>query len=210
MKNRIPSAALTIFILVLLLPKYVLASETEAGSLIALLNSKAGKFTYNRESVTPDRGVVSREEYTNTYIFSMQGKMLQLEMLEVIILIENQTPKGKVLLEGKVLIDPQGIDRERFATSYGLLDIVCRDSGNCMIREDRITEYNERGEKISDSPRKGETWMVQLRGADQPLDGEIIKDLRALFSLLAPTAAPEDKPGEKAGETAADKPAEHK
>lgn len=210
MKNRILSVALTMFLLVAAFPGQAVASETEADKLISLLNSKAGKFTYDKENRNPVTGVLSRDEYTNTYIFSRQGKMLQIEFVEATSFFENQTPSGKVIFAGKVLIDPEGIDLGRFKTYKGWLDIVCRDNANCMNREDRDMEYNEKGEKISETVRQDETWRVQLRGADQPLDAEIIKDLTALFSLLVPAAEPEDKPGEKTGETAADKPAEQK
>jgi len=72
-----------------------------------------------------------------------------------------------------------------------LINILCHGNKNCATNDYQRTFYNAKADKTTQTAKKYPTYGIQLSGvSNQHLADQIIKDLQALFAVLAPPPKP--------------------
>ncbi len=196
MKNQLLSIGSLILFSLFIYPHQAASTETAAGKLITSLNSKTAKIEYKVVLKNKDQSIKSKMIEVNSYIFSLDKQRLKVEINEEIREYQNDKVIGKNVVVGTIAMDPGQIDPEKIAIEREVyMNIFCRDSnGRCMDREDHVTINRPGFEKPMEKDRKFKAVGFQILGATQPLSGQILADLKKLFTLLAP---PPVKPPEK-------------
>ena len=190
MKNIVLSTSSLTLLLLGALLQQAPATEVDPATLIAALNSKTEMIKTEKVREIKSRDIISREQEENSYVFSLEKKVLTIEFNEEIRSFENNKYIENYRVVGKSFMDSEQIDRERTGINKGFISIVCQDDKKCITRESRSIEYNDKDEQIAERGGTYPALMFHIQGAAPPLAEQISNDLQTLFELLAPPPKP--------------------
>jgi len=191
-------ASLTLAILLLFSANLTVVGASEQSDMVKTINGKTANITQEKKFVVDDKGTVKKEVDKNSYVFSLEEKLLKIRFKEEITESLNDKITEINVVEGTISIDPSFIDQAKtgFINKDNNVNITCQEKEikKCMTREAKIVTYNDKKEIIFEKNWKSVNPLSFLiTDASKTLAAEISNDLKALFRLLAPPKPEEDK-----------------
>ncbi len=196
MKKTVFAAASLIVLFLTAMPIEAAPAKTDPAKILAALNSKTAKIASDWESVNKISGASTRELEVYSYVFSIEkGGVLQIKFEETIKNFINKQHTATDSVVGTVSFAPDQIDQKKTGINNSRIEISCQDQTKCMTRETHSLDYRAKNEKTTEKDRKNPAGKFVIRGtAGRPLADQISKDLKDLFTALAPPAKPAEKP----------------